>query len=61
MTVEKKPLPTELVDVRLADYKKSEDLIGRALPPATATADGEVWFMGQSNVHRQMRHAPTFS
>ena len=29
MTVEKKPLPTELIDALLADYKKPEDLIGQ--------------------------------
>ena len=29
MTVEKKPLPTELLDALLADYKKPEDLIGQ--------------------------------
>ncbi len=29
MTVEKKPLPTELIDALLADYKKPEDSIGQ--------------------------------
>ena len=29
MTVEQKPLPTELIDALLADYKKPEDLIGQ--------------------------------
>ncbi len=29
MTVEKKPLPTALIDALLADYKKPEDLIGQ--------------------------------
>lgn len=29
MTVEMKPLPTELIDALLADYKKPEDLIGQ--------------------------------
>lgn len=29
MTVEKKPLPTELIDALLANYKKPEDLIGQ--------------------------------
>jgi len=29
MTIEKKPLPTELIDALLADYKKPEDLIGQ--------------------------------
>lgn len=29
MTVETKPLPTELIDALLADYKKPEDLIGQ--------------------------------
>jgi putative transposase len=29
MTVDMKPLPTELVDALLADYKKPEDLIGQ--------------------------------
>lgn len=29
MTVEMKPLPIELIDALLADYKKLEDLIGQ--------------------------------
>ncbi len=29
MTVEKNPLPTELIDALLANYKKPEDLIGQ--------------------------------
>ena len=29
MTVEMKPLPTDLIDALLADYKKPEDLIGQ--------------------------------
>ena len=29
MTVEKKPLPAELLDALLADYQKPEDLIGQ--------------------------------
>ena len=29
MSVEQKPLPTELIDALLADYKKPEDLIGQ--------------------------------
>jgi putative transposase len=29
MTVEQKPLPSELLDSLLADYKKPEDLIGQ--------------------------------
>lgn len=29
MTLEKNPLPTELVDALLENYKKSEDLIGQ--------------------------------
>ena len=29
MTVEMKPLPTELIDALLADYNKPEDLIGQ--------------------------------
>ena len=29
MTVEQKPLPTELIDALQADYKKPEDLIGQ--------------------------------
>ena len=29
MTVEKNPLPTELIDALLTNYKKPEDLIGQ--------------------------------
>lgn len=29
MTVEKNPVPTELIDALLANYKKPEDLIGQ--------------------------------
>jgi len=29
MTVEMKPLPSDLIDALLADYKKPEDLIGQ--------------------------------